>query len=428
MLKPEDNDLLTRTDKNTPMGDFMRCFWIPAMTIAEVPNSDEAPKRLRLLGEDLVVFRNTNGEIGVLEENCPHRGASLFFGRNEECGLRCVYHGWKFDTNGNVLDMPSEPANSPMKSRVKAVAYPSKVAGSILWVYMGHRDAVSALPSFEWMDIPETHRYVSRWEQECNYAQAMEGELDGAHVGFLHRNVSEVNEDDRALTGRFFRDDTAPKWSIQNTHAGFIAGSSRDVSPGKRYWRLNQFVLPFYTMIPPRPGDAQLTRMWVPRDDHHCWVICVTFRTDQPIAAEELELWRNGENSHRKVLPGTTVPVERLDNDYLIDRQKQKTISFTGIAGIRAQDAMVTETAGPVVDRSREHLGTSDRAVVAMRRRLMEEARDFARDGRPPAASIDPELYRVRATSAVIDSEADPEHSTELTNGARAPKPTSEAL
>ncbi|MFZ6649325.1 Rieske 2Fe-2S domain-containing protein [Undibacterium sp. TJN25] len=420
MLKNEDNILLTRTGPDAAMGKLMRCFWIPAMTLTEVPAADEPPVRLRLLGEDLVVYRDTKGRVGALEERCPHRGASLFFGRNEECGLRCVYHGWKFDVSGECLDMPNEPPDSPMKTRVRARAFPAREAGGILWLYMGEGEA-PMLPDFEWLGVPETHRYVSRWEQECNYAQAMEGELDGAHVSFLHRLVNAVDDDERALTGSYFRDDTAPKWLIQDTDSGFIAGNARFVADQKSYWRLNQFLLPFYTMIPPRPGDALLTRMWVPKDDEHCWVICVTFRPDQAIGEAERQAWKDGENSHRKVEPGTTRPTERLDNDYLMDRVEQKTITFTGIKGIRAQDAMVTETAGAIADRSKEHLGTSDRAVVAMRRRLINEARAYAEDGKPPPAAQGGALYRIRATSGVLPREQKPEDSAELMASSRVP-------
>lgn len=407
MLSREENELLTRTGPGTPMGNLMRLFWIPAMTLAEVPGADQPPRRLRLLGENLVVFRDTEGRVGVLEEQCPHRGASLYFGRVEEGGIRCVYHGWKFSATGQCVDMPTEPCTSKMKSRVAAVAYQTREAGGVLWVYFGGDDAPE-LPSLEWLKVSDSHRYVSRWEQECNYAQAMEGELDGAHVGFLHRLVGEVDADSSALTGSFFQEDTAPKWKVVETAGGFIAATARNVEGGKNYWRMNQFLLPFYTMIPPRPQDAMLVRMWVPADDEHCWVICVTFRPDKPIEDGERQSWINGENSHRKVIPGTTVPTQRRDNDYLIDRDRQRTHSFTGIDGIRAQDAMVAESAGSIADRSREHLGSSDRAVVAMRRRLLDAATHFAQTGEVPAAVSTPEAYNVRAVQLVLACNEEP--------------------
>jgi phenylpropionate dioxygenase-like ring-hydroxylating dioxygenase large terminal subunit len=422
MLSHEKNAVLTQCGPQTPMGQFMRAFWIPAMTAAEVPAADEAPVRLTLLGERLVVFRDTEGRVGVLEEHCPHRGASLFFGRNEEGGIRCVYHGWKYDVTGQCVELPSEPTSSRMCQKIKARAYPARIAGGLLWVYMGDAQVAPELPRFEFMDLPADHIHASRWHQECNYAQAMEGEFDSAHVGFLHRLVSQTDQDHQALTGKYFQDDTAPAWKVLPTEAGFMACNGRKVDGDKRYWRLNQFLLPFFTMIPPRPGDAQLLRMWVPMTDARCWVLCVTWRPDEPLRADELAAWRNGENSHRKVIPGTTTPYERFDNDYLIDRADQKTISFTGIKGIRAQDAMVCETAGPIADRTREHLGTSDTAVVALRRTLIEAAGKFAASGEAPAAVADPWLFRVRATQAVLPEGLAPEQADEIIQAARPPE------
>jgi len=423
MLTHEKNALLTQCGPGTPMGTLMRSFWIPAMTAAEVPAADEPPVRLTLLSERLVVFRDSEGRVGVLEENCPHRGASLFFGRNEEGGIRCVYHGWKFDVQGNCMQMPTEPSTSRMCQKVKARAYPARLAGAVLWIYMGDAQPVPELPAFGFMGLPEENLFASRWHQECNYAQAMEGELDSAHVGFLHQMVNKTDPDNQALTGKYFQEDTAPEWKILPGTAGFMACNGRRVDGDKRYWRLNQFLLPFFTMIPPRPGDAQLVRMWVPMTDERCWVICVSFRPEAPLNPTELAAWRNGENSHRKVIPGTTTPVERLDNDYLIDRQEQKTVSFTGIKGIRAQDAMVTETAGPIADRTREHLGTSDMAVVAMRRTLMESATQCVATGQPHPAAASPWLYAVRAVQTVLPQEQDVATADEFLAPARGTPP-----
>jgi phthalate 4,5-dioxygenase len=397
------------------------------MTAGEVPAADEPPVRLQLLNENLVVFRDSAGQVGVLEEHCPHRGASLFFGRNEEGGIRCVYHGWKFDVEGGCMEMPTEPSTSRMRHNIKAKAYPARIAGGLLWVYLGEARPVPELPAFGFLGLPPEHVYASRWHQECNYAQAMEGELDSAHVGFLHRMVSTIDADHQALTGKYFQEDTAPAWKVLPGEAGFMACNGRRVDGDKRYWRLNQFLLPFYTMIPPRPGDAQLVRMWVPMTDERCWVMCVTWRPEAPLGAQELAALRNGENSHRKVIPGTTTPVERKDNDYLIDRQLQKTVSFTGIHGIRAQDAMVTESAGPIADRTREHLGSSDVAVVAMRRTLIEAATKCAESGAVPAAVARPWLYTVYATQAVLPQGMAPDASDEIIQAARARAPQAAA-
>lgn len=283
---------------------------------------------------------------------------------------------------------------------------------------MGQGDA-PPLPEFEFLGLPADQVYASRWEQECNYAQAMEGELDSAHVGFLHSLVNRIAGDPQTLTGQYFRDDTAPAWKIVATPAGFMACNGRRTAEGNRYWRLNQYLMPFYTMIPPHPNDANLVRMWIPMTDERCWVICVTFRPDRPLGDKELAAWRNGDVSHRKVVPGTTVPTERKENNYLIDRQAQKTVSFTGIAGVRAQDAMVCESAGAIVDRTRENLGSSDRAVVAMRRTLIDAAIACCDLGVRPAGSSTPHLYGVRATQTVLPEGVDPEDSDALMATAR---------
>ncbi|MEN9763068.1 MAG: hypothetical protein RI906_2894 [Pseudomonadota bacterium] len=402
MLTRADNELLTRTDAGTAMGELLRRYWIPCMVARELPAADEPPVRLRLLGESLVVFRDTQGRIGVLDEACPHRLTSLYFGRNEESGLRCVYHGWKFDVSGQCVDLPTEPASSNFRNKIRAVAYPTRERGGLLWVYMGPVDHQPAFPEFEWLDLPDENRYASRWEQECNSIQAMEGELDAAHVSFLHRLVDEVADNKQALTGSYFREDTAPRWHVRDTAYGFIAASERSVDQDRSYWRLNQFLMPFYTMITSLADNARMTRIWIPKDDTHCWVIAVNFRPDSALHAGELAAWKNGENTHRRVVPGTTQPVETAANEYLIDRALQKTHSFTGIHGIRAQDAMATESAGPIVDRTREHLGTSDIAIITMRKRLLAEARALRDQSEAPSGTVDGALYRVRAHQAVL--------------------------
>lgn len=420
MLTREDNELLTRTNPGTVMGGYLRRFWVPCMLAQEIPPADEAPARLRLLGEDLIVFTDTQGRIGVMDEYCPHRLTSLYYGRNEESGIRCVYHGWKFDVEGTCVDLPSEPASSNFRNKIKAVAYPARVRGGLLWVYMGPADAMPEFPEFEWLDLPENQRYASRWEQESNSIQAMEGELDAAHVSFLHRLVSDIDSNSQALTGAFFREDTAPRWHVKDTPYGFVAASERSVEADKSYWRLNQFILPFYTMITGVPENARMTRMWVPRDDLTCWVIAVNFRPDKPLNAEELRAWKNGENTHRKVIPGTTKPYETRANDYLIDRQLQKTHSYTGIAGIRAQDAMACESGGAIVDRTKEHLGTSDIAIIAMRKRLLTEARALAEEGQAPQTTRDGRLYRVRAHQVVLHRNTTFEREPEVMQAMRA--------
>ena len=425
MLRREDNERLTRVGPGTATGALFRRHWLPFMLAQEL-TADAPPRRVKLLGECLVAFRDTAGRAGLLGEHCPHRRASLYYGRNEAGGLRCVYHGWKFDVAGRCLDMPSEPSTSNFRHKVQAEAYSVVERGGLLWAYLGPPEKRAELPDFEWLGVPPAQRFCSRWVQDCNYAQALEGEIDEAHVSFLHRRLDlEAGTTvvaKTALTGGYFREDTAPLYTVHETPYGLACGARRSVEGDQYLWRVNLFLMPCFTLIPPSDDPhVRVFRAWVPADDEHTAVICVTWRTDGPVRESDLALWKNGEAAHRKVLSGMTTPAERADNDYLIDREAQRTRSFTGIAGIRAQDAMVTESAGAIVDRTREHLGTSDKAVIAFRARLLAAARQLE-NGIEPQTPYDPDCYRVRAHSALAPrDERDFNELEEMRRGMRAP-------
>ena len=186
-MRAEDSERLVRTASGTPMGTLMRRYWQPALLSSELPENDGAPVRVRLLSEDLIAFRDTNARVGLVDAYCPHRRAPLFFGRNEECGLRCVYHGWKFDIVGDCVDLPSEPATSPMRAQIKIKAYPTVEKGGVVWAFLGPRGQMPAPPDYEWLRAPATHRFVSKTFEECNFLQAMEGGIDTSHVSYVHR-------------------------------------------------------------------------------------------------------------------------------------------------------------------------------------------------------------------------------------------------
>jgi phenylpropionate dioxygenase-like ring-hydroxylating dioxygenase large terminal subunit len=348
------------------MGALFRRHWLPFMLAGELA-PDAPPKRLKLLGECLVAFRDSAGRPGLLGEHCPHRRASLYYGRNEAGGLRCVYHGWKFDVAGQCLDMPSEPASSNFRHKVSALSYPVLERAGLLWAYLGPPEKRAELPELEWLAVPQAQRYASRWLQDCNYAQALEGEIDEAHVGFLHRRfdheAASAGVARTALTGGYFQEDTAPRYTVHEMPYGLACGARRSVEGAQHLWRVNLFLLPCFTLIPPSddPG-VRLFRAWVPADDERTSVLCVTWRTDGPVSERDLA------NSR---------------------------------AGIRAQDAVVTESAGAIVDRTREHLGTSDKAVIAFRRRLLAAARSLEH-GIEPQTPYDPDCYRVRAHSCLV--------------------------
>jgi phenylpropionate dioxygenase-like ring-hydroxylating dioxygenase large terminal subunit len=408
MLSHADNEMLTRTGPGTPMGQFMRAHWFPFMLSEELVR-DAPPKKIALLGEKLVAFRDSEGRAGLVAELCPHRRASLYYGRNEEGGLRCVYHGWKFDVEGRCVDMPSQPVGCPLQAKVRLGAYPCVEHAGLLWTSMGaDRSAAppAALPELPWTTVPGNYRYTSRWLQDCNWAQALEGEIDEAHVGFLHARWDSTARSlsKHSLFGGYFAEDPRPDYSVAVTGYGLACAARRRVE-GRHLWRINLFLAPFYTLIPPSDDPHSfIGRAWIPADDEHCWVICVTWRDDRPPSPDELAPWRNGEVAHRRVIAGTTTPLERAENDYLIDREQQRTQSCTGVSGIRAQDALVTESCGAIVDRSLEHLGPSDRAVIAFRRWTLRQAKRTAA-GEHPTTATARSAYRVQAVQFWADDD-----------------------
>jgi phthalate 4,5-dioxygenase oxygenase subunit len=401
MLSREENELLTRTGPGTPMGALLRRYWIPALLTEELPAPDRPPVRVKLLGEPLVAFRDTDGRVGLLGEHCSHRGASLFFGRNEACGLRCVYHGWKYDVDGRCVDMPSEPEDSTFEHKIRTKAYPCEERGGIVWTYMGPPDRTPALPALEWALLPDSHRYVSKRLQECNYLQAMEGGIDSSHISFLHRNLNP--QEGRLPNSRgqdYVRRDTRPKFEVVDVAFGLLIAARRTVDEEHYYWRITPWLMPWYTMIPPFGDNPIGGHAWVPIDDEHCWAYSMDWHPARPLTDEELANWRAGGGIHARLIPGTYRPVANKDNDYLIDREAQRTRSLTGIQGIAMQDAAVQESQGPVYDRTTEHLGTSDAAIIAARRRLLKALRDLAEGREPPG--LDAASQRVRSASLVL--------------------------
>ena len=266
MLTKEQNDLVCRSGPGTPLGELFRQYWLPAFMSDELAEPDGAPLRLRLLGEDLVAWRNTDGSVGVMQNACPHRGASMFFGRNEENGLRCVYHGWKFDTEGQCVDMPNEPAESNFKHKIKAAAYAAADWGGITWVYMGPRqDNPPGVPQFEWGLVPDEQRQHShKIVYECNWMQALEGELDTTHVYFLH---SRLTPEGSAKYGAWVADKAA-RLQVMDTEAGVLYAGKREEEDGNTYYRTTQFLFPIYGMFPggDRDGTIPLS-IYLPVDD-----------------------------------------------------------------------------------------------------------------------------------------------------------------
>jgi phthalate 4,5-dioxygenase oxygenase subunit len=395
MLSEADNDLLTQTGPGTPMGELFRRFWLPALLPSELPAPDCAPIRFRILGEDLVAFRDSDGRVGFFKEACPHRGASVFFGRNEEGGLRCVYHGWKFDVSGACVDMPSEPAESNFKTKVRIGAYAAAEYAGLVWIYMGPPEKRPPLPKYQWTLQPEAQNSrVTKHMQDSNYAQALEGNIDSAHVTFLHRTFGGET---------FYRGVpyAAPETTVsEETDFGFVYGARRPAPDDHYYWRITAYVWPTFTQIAStsRNGNGIFV---IPMDDEHLWWFNVSppsapDRTQRATSAAGEALTRSLERFDQTTLgleSGSFRYVRNKDNDYLIDRELQKTLNYTGLPGNRVQDSMVTESMGAIYDRSQEHLGTTDAAVIHMRRNLIRMARDL-QNGVEPAILASPERFR----------------------------------
>jgi phthalate 4,5-dioxygenase oxygenase subunit len=409
MLSPAENALLTQTNRGTPMGELFRRFWLPAMLPSELPRTDSDPVRLRLLGEDLIAFRDTNGAIGVIQNNCPHRGASLFFGRNEEAGLRCVYHGWKFSVDGTCVDMPNEPAESDFKQKVQAVAYPAREWGGLIWVYMGPKHRQPDLPEYPWCLVPNaSHTPIAKWMQASNYSQGLEGNLDTSHINFLHRAF------DRPINTRL-SNSSPMKLVVLQTAFGFVYGAKRQaLEDGRFHWRLTTFAYPTFTAIPgPKLGGCFFV---IPRDDETSWWFMirplVNARSDVPVAdlsnRDPYRLLQYGRQTPDSTLdhePGSWRLARNGDNDYLIDRDMQRRVNYTGLPTNRVQDAAVTESMGHIYDRTQEHLGAADSAIIQMRRHLMRLAEALQRGDEPDLAAH-PEWFR-QAPLEVVSPEED---------------------
>jgi phthalate 4,5-dioxygenase len=380
MLSREENDLLTLVGPDQPMGKLMRSYWIPALLASEIPESDCAPVRVRLLGEDLVAFRNSQGRVGLLDEHCAHRGTSLFFGRNEECGLRCIYHGWKYDIDGKVLDTPAEPAGSTLKDKVRHTAYPCREAAGIVWTYMGPKDKQPLLPGYEWMSMPAEKLYVSKSIQDCSWLQGLEGECDSSHLSFLHRSFT--GERPRGGgDGALYVADTAPGLEGFEMDYGVRMISCRHVAADTMYLRVSNIVMPCHGFIPTGGikgnPEGYTIHSHVPIDNHHSMRYNIHFRRNRAIDVEERQ--------HEEEIGPDFIKIRNLKNDYLIDRAKQKGENFTGMGPIfMVHDACATETMGPIYDRTQEHLGVSDMTVIAVRKFLLKAARAVVAGEEPP--------------------------------------------
>jgi len=406
MLTAEENELITRTGPGTGMGELFRRFWLPVMLAEELHAPDCVPVRLRVMNEDLIAFRDTSGNVGIVDAYCPHRGSPMFFGRNEQHGLRCVYHGWKFDVAGNCLDMPNAPEGSVFKDKVKILAYPAVEKGGFIWSYMGPAEKQPPLPEWEFMDLPESHRENWKIVVDCNWLQSLEGQNDPSHGFFLHSFV-DSNSNPGVNIGisnsQQFTRLRLPEL-VEDTEYGVRWATVWDTEADERQVSIGHWVLPIFDPARGRnqgPQGGRLglgySRMRVPIDDVTCMVFRVRWDPEKPLGPE----FREAHNAWLipEKIPGTYRPKANKSNDYMIDRLLQKNYMYTGINNFPLQDiAVIEDQRGPIMDRTKEILNSADEINIHIRRQLIKAARELMQ-GKEPVAPHRPELFLVKSGS-----------------------------
>ncbi|MBV6761587.1 Rieske 2Fe-2S domain-containing protein [Rhodococcus opacus] len=436
MLNKEDNDLLTRVEGDAPMGVLMRRYWAPVLMSEDVV-ADGAPRRIKILGGKYVAFRDTEGKVGVLDEACPHRGASLALARNENCALQCLYHGWRVDRNGKVVETPSEPADSTFKDKIRHIGYPVREAGGLIWAYFGDPEAEPEFPAFDWTDRKSEQIYTIRVAQRCNWAQAIEGAIDAAHANFLHNDLMRKLAGGGEYTGGGGLFDKvlvggAPRLEIDNLPYGFQYAGIRDATlkdgTPKQYVRTTKFVAPYWAMFS-APEGWIFSQAFVPVDDENTVFYFIHAREgdeiiDESYRAKILEWSGVGdldEDFHMDFHSGN---MWRQDRD-LMDRKKHgDKFSFSGMTGNQTEDLGVQESMGPIYDRTREHLGTSDLAVIRMRRLMLDAAHRNQRGETPLGLAGDYRYDEIRSAEELIDPGVRWQDVVGVPSSAKAAQPT----
>jgi phenylpropionate dioxygenase-like ring-hydroxylating dioxygenase large terminal subunit len=439
MLSQQDNEDLCRIGPGTLMGKMFREYWLPVMKSDELPQPDCPPVRIKLLGEELIAFRATSGAVGLIQNACPHRGASLFFGRNEEEGLRCVYHGWKFDVAGNCVDMPSEPAESNFRTKVHATAYPTHERNGIIWGYLGPREVPPPLPELEANLYPASETRITVLHRANNWMQGWEGEMDTIHAAFLHFGAARPEDVPSGTLQYYELKNRNGKFSVRDAEHGTSYTMYRVAEDDTFYHRIGHMLFPVYAMVPPGslenkgPGFAA----YVPMDDYHTleWSVTV-FRERVILPSRGIGPAVTPAGPDRTYIPNGTGWYDRYnitqnyENDFMVDRAAQsRWDSYTGIRGIRQQDMAMTESMGGIMDRTKEHLGTTDALIIQTRRKLLACARALEQHGIVPPGVDQPQVYHQRSGGIILPRSADWWEATRpLREKFEAPQPVEVAV
>jgi phthalate 4,5-dioxygenase len=403
MLKQEVNDFLTQTNAQTPMGELFRRYWLPILLSEQLPEPDGAPVRVEILGEKLLAFKDSHNQLGLIDEFCAHRGVSLWFGRNEEGGIRCPYHGWKYNAQGECLDVPSEESTQ-FKEKIKLQSYPAIEQGGVIWAYLGPTHLKPPPPAYEVSTINASHRYMSKRRQSSNWLQALEGGIDSSHVSFLHSGSMSRDPLIRGARGnRYNESDKKPVFQVEKSSGGLFIGVRRNAENDQYYWRITPWLMPNFTMVPPRGDHPVHGHFWVPINDHECWTWSYSYHPNRSLTDFEIQAMKEGAGIHVPV-DEHYVPYARKENDYLMNREAQSSgLSYSGVEGVGMQDASLQESMGSIQDRTRENLVSTDNGIIMMRQAMIKAAKSLQDNPNFIPPGVDPDEQRVRSVALIAD-------------------------